>query len=119
MPRNETREPLEMGARCETFDGVKCPSNSVRSKLQLCEIVPSDNEIRYSPRWFVVICQLEIPEQQPLRRYIPAFVAENRFLKVGTKRLFEQVMQSLLKRHSSSVSQSVSEQPARPRVRVV
>jgi hypothetical protein len=49
MARNETREPLGMGARCETFDGVKSPSNSVRSKLQLCEIVPSDNEKLLTP----------------------------------------------------------------------
>jgi hypothetical protein len=97
--------------------GSIAPQILYDQSYNFCEIVPTDDGIRYSPRWFIVICQLEIPEQQPLRRYIPAFVAENRFLQVGTKRLFEQVMQSLLKRHSSSVSpQSVSEQLARGRV---
>ena len=62
-----------------------------------CELcLFGDDEI--IPRWLAVKCQLKIPKLQPLRCCIPAFVAENRFLEVGTKWLFEQVMQSLIKR---------------------
>jgi hypothetical protein len=36
-PRNKTRAPPNTGGKWETFDGVRSPSNSVRSNLCSCE----------------------------------------------------------------------------------
>lgn len=54
------------------------------------------------PRWFVVIRQLKIPEQETLRCHKLAFVTENRLLEIGTEWSFEQVVQKLVEGHSFS-----------------
>lgn len=64
-----------------------------------CEKLPVWGIRGHLPGWFIVVCHLEVFEQEALRGDKLALVAENSFFEIGTKGFFKQVTQGLLRGH--------------------